>query len=150
MAEQSHLQAARARRETLHEALVGLEDALTTPIGDAARWRLRVAMAVDHAANRIDEHIRQTEAPTGFLRHVVAESPRLSCKADRLRHDHDELQHRVGHLQRSLAALDDAAVVERGVALRNEALDFLGHLVRHRQRGADLIYEAFQVDIGAH
>jgi len=24
----------------------------------------------------------------------------------------------------------------------------LGHMVRHRQRGADLIYEAYQTDVG--
>lgn len=60
-----HLEVARIRREALSQALIGVEDALSTPIGDGERWRLRVAMAVDYAANRVDEHIEQTEAPDG-------------------------------------------------------------------------------------
>lgn len=149
MAQQAHLEAARVRRETLHQAVVGLEDALTTPIGDAAHWRLRVAMAVEHAANRLDDHIRQTEAPDGFLQRVVHDDPRLACRADRLARDHGPLRDTVQQLQRTLATLDDAAVVEHGVEVRNQALEFMGALIRHRQRGADLIYEAYQVDIGA-
>jgi hemerythrin-like domain-containing protein len=149
MAEQTHLEAVRLRRETLHQALVGLEDALATPIGDAAHWRLRVAMAVDHAANRIDDHIRQTEAPTGLLQRVIQEEPRLSCRAERLRVEHGDIRRSVEQLQRTLNRLDEAEVQDRGGAIRTEALELMGQLVRHRQRGADLIYEAYQVDLGS-
>ena len=149
MAEPSHLEAIRVRREALHQALIGLEDALATPIGDPTRWRLRVAMAVEHAAHRIDDHIRQTESPTGLLHTVVEVEPRLACRTNRLRDDHGELRQRACRLQSAIAALDDTEVEERGLAIRDDALEFMGELVRHRQRGADLIYEAYQVDIGA-
>jgi len=33
-------------------------------------------------------------------------------------------------------------------AQRDRLLALLGSLVRHRQRGADLVYEAYAVDIG--
>jgi hypothetical protein len=33
-------------------------------------------------------------------------------------------------------------------AVRERGTRLLGHLVRHRQRGADLIFEAYQTDIG--
>jgi hypothetical protein len=33
-------------------------------------------------------------------------------------------------------------------ALRDGLTDLLAELVRHRQRGADLVYEAYSVDIG--
>jgi hypothetical protein len=33
-------------------------------------------------------------------------------------------------------------------AVRKQGTNLLGRLVRHRQRGADLIYEAYQTDIG--
>ncbi|MEZ5412374.1 MAG: hypothetical protein R2761_30350 [Acidimicrobiales bacterium] len=149
MAQQAHLEAARVRRETLHEALIGLEDALTTPIGDAARWRLRVAMAVDHAAQRLHQHIRQTEAPDGFLRLVVQDDPRMACRADRLARDHGPLVEAVERLQYTLATIADEEVVAHGYEVRNQALDLMTALMRHRQRGADFIYEAYQVDIGA-
>ncbi len=149
MAQQAHLEAARVRRETLHEALVGLEDALTTPIGDAVQWRLRVAMAVDHAAHRLHDHVRQTEAPDGFLHRVVQDDPRMACRAERLAREHGPLQEAVERLQHALATISDHDVVEHGYEVRNQALDLMTALMRHRQRGADLIYEAYQVDIGA-
>jgi hypothetical protein len=148
MADQTHLDAARTRRESLHQALVGLEDALSTPIGDGARWRLRVAMAIDHAANRVEEHVRSAESSDGLLEEVVQDAPRLSCRVDRLRRDHGELEKAVHGLQVALRDISDGDVATRGGPIRNQALDFLGHLATHRQRGADLIYEAYQVDIG--
>ena len=45
----------RSRRESLLRAAIGLEDALASPVGDGERWRLRVAMATDHATARIDQ-----------------------------------------------------------------------------------------------
>lgn len=148
-ADKTHLDAARVRREALYQALIGLEDALSTPIGDGGRWRLRVAMAVDHAANRVVEHISETEAADGLLHQVTAEVPRLACRAARLREDHENLEKDIHALRVALSELSDEDVAERGVAIRTQALEFLGRLATHRQRGADLIYEAYQVDIGA-
>ena len=148
-ADKTHLDAVRVRREALYQALIGLEDALSTPIGDGGRWRLRVAMAVDHAANRVDEHIREVEAADGLLHQVVGDVPRLACRADRLRDDHEHLQKEIHALRVALNEIDDDDVAERGEAIRTQALEFLGRLATHRQRGADLIYEAYQVDIGA-
>ncbi len=148
MADSTHLDAVRIRRESLHEALVGLEDALSTPIGDGGQWRLRVAMAVDHAANRISEHVTSTEADDGFLNQIINDAPRLACKTSRLRDDHEVLQKAVHELGTALAETSDADIGEQGIPIRNQAMDFLGQLATHRQRGADLIYEAYQVDIG--
>ncbi len=105
-------------------------------------------MALDHAANRIDEHIEQTEASDGILQQVMTESPRLCRKTDRLREDHEVLEKGVHALRTSLAEIEDADVAERGIAIRGQAMEFLGELALHRQRGADLLYEAYQVDIG--
>jgi hypothetical protein len=145
-ADADHLEAIRIRREALYQALVGLEDALSTPIGDDERWRLRVAMAVDHAANRIEEHIEQTEAPDGLLAEVSTDAPRLARRVAALREDHHDLEKDIHALQVALSNVDDLS--NRG-AIREQAMDFLGRLARHRQHGADLIYEAYQVDIGA-
>ncbi len=147
-AEADHIEAARVRREALHQALVGLEDALSTAIGDGERWRLRVAMAVDYAANRIDEHIAQSEAPDGLLAEVSANAPRLAKRVTALRDDHDDLETEVNGLRTALSAVDDAADATRYEEIRNQAMAFLGRLARHRQQGADLVYEAYQVDIG--
>lgn len=148
MADFDQLDAVRTRREALYEAAVGLEDALTTPVGDGAKWRLRVAMAIDHAAARINEHARQTEAPAGFLDRVLQEAPRLQRRIDQMKVDHERLEKEVDALRIAISMVDDGEVADEAPAIRNRAIELLGQLTRHRQRGADLIYEAYQVDIG--
>jgi predicted RNase H-like nuclease (RuvC/YqgF family) len=148
MGERVQLDAVRIRREALYEAVVGLEDALTTPVGDGHKWRLRVAMAVDHAAVRIEEHAQQTEAKGGFLEKVLIEEPRLQRKINQLKVDHERLEKEVDALRTAVSLVDDDAVPDQSTSIRNRAIELLGQLTRHRQRGADLIYEAYQVDIG--
>ena len=148
MGERVQLDAVRIRREALYEAVVGLEDALTTPVGDGHKLRLRVAMAVDHAAMRIEDHAQETEAKGGFLDKVLAEEPRLQRRINQLKVDHERLEKEVFALRHAISLVDDADVPERSTTIRNQAIELLGQLTRHRQRGADLIYEAYQVDIG--
>ncbi|MGI9598194.1 MAG: hypothetical protein ACR2QK_18670 [Acidimicrobiales bacterium] len=148
MADRVQLDAVRTRREALYEAVVGLEDALATPIGDGTKWRLRVAMAIDHASIRIEEHAIQTESKGGFLDKVIGEVPRLQRRVNQLKVDHERLEKEVHALRMALSMVDDAKIPGEAVTIRNQALELLGQLTRHRQRGADLIYEAYQVDIG--
>ena len=58
------------------------------------------------------------------------------------------LETEVDALLIAISLVDDADVVDHAVTIRNQAIELLGQLTRHRQRGADLIYEAYQVDIG--
>lgn len=148
MADRVQLDAVRTRREALYEAVVGLEDALATPIGDGSKWRLRVAMAIDHATIRIEEHAKQTEAKGGFLERVIQEVPRLQRRVNQLKVDHERLEKEVDALRLSVSLVDDDKVPDQAVNIRNQAIELLGQLTRHRQRGADVIYEAYQVDIG--
>lgn len=148
MADRVQLDAVRTRREALYEAVVGLEDALATPVGDGAKWRLRVAMAIDHATIRIEEHAKQTEAKGGFLDRVIKEVPRLQRRVNQLKVDHERLEKEVDAIRLAISLVEDSKIPEEAVNIRNQAIDLLGQLTRHRQRGADLIYEAYQVDIG--
>jgi hypothetical protein len=144
------LDAVRIRREALYQAMIGLEDALQTPIGDSERWRLRVIMAVEHATNRIQEHVREVEASGGFLDQVTTDHPRLVGRTDDLRHEHARLMSDAEKLRLALTDIEPIEVREREASLRSQALGLLGLLARNRQRGADLIYEAYLVDIGDH
>lgn len=148
MAERIQLDAVRTRREALYEAVVGLEDALATPVGDGKKWRLRVAMAIDHATIRIEEHAKQTEAKGGFLDKVIQENPRLQRRVNQLKVDHERLEKEVDALRLAISLVEDDRIPDEAVTIRNQSIDLLGQLTRHRQRGADLIYEAYQVDIG--
>jgi hypothetical protein len=106
-------------------------------------------MAVDHAAARIGEHAAQTEAPGGFFDRLVQTEPRLRRRIDQLKVDHERLSKEVDALRHAVAIIDDDCAADSAVVVRNQAVDLLGHLARHRQRGADLVYEAYKVDIGS-
>ncbi len=155
MSESTKVASIRSRREALFRAVVGLEDALAGPIGDSERWRLRVAMAVDHAVARISEHVAQTEGPGNILDEIVSVAPRLAGRVMQMRVDHENLEKAAHQLALAVAELtadhDDSTdehVEDAAIAVRNKAVEVMGQIARHRQRGADLIYEAYHVDLG--
>jgi hypothetical protein len=138
----------RQRRESLYRAMLALENAVASPVELGDEWHHRVEDAAEHLRELIDEHTHETERPGGFLDRIVAEEPRLAKRVERLAEEHVDLQRQVGHV---LRILDDAAVTDlaaRAEDVRDEAMTLLAVLARHRQRGADLIYEAYEVDIG--
>jgi hypothetical protein len=48
----------------------------------------------------------------------------------------------------ALARLGDLQGFEEGQQLREQGTDLLGDLMRHRQRGSDLVFSAYELDIG--
>lgn len=151
MSKSHDLASIRSRRESLLRAAIGLEDALASPLGDEDRWRLRVAMATDHAAARIDEHVLQTEGADNILEEVRTRAPRLDRRVDQMLVDHEDLEKAAHDLETAVAELDFVDGDKReaqAIVVRNKAVDMMGLIARHRQRGADLLYEAYQVDLG--
>ena len=161
------LQEVRRRRAELLESITALEQALAAP-GRQTRWAERVSAALLELSGDFRDHVALNEGPAGLNIRVIRSSPRLAHAVDRLTQDHviltgliEELISLVGQVERSSERSDptlgdptlgdptlgdptlgDADEVrERGNAL-------LTALVRHRQRGADLVYEAYTVDIG--
>ncbi|HET6907737.1 MAG TPA: hypothetical protein VFH54_00230, partial [Mycobacteriales bacterium] len=85
-----------------------------------------------------------TEGPNGLYAGILATSPRLSAAVDHLDQEHAQISDLVDDLlARTLTpGSSDVDKVRRlGTAL-------LGRLVSHRQRGSDLVYEAYEVDVG--
>lgn len=151
MSETTGLASIRRRREALHQAVVGLEDTLAAPVGDGEHWRLRVAMAVDHAVARIGEHIAETEGPGSILDQIRQTAPRLSRRIDQMRVDHERLEkagHALAHAVADLGESEGEGMPDRANAVRNQAIEMMGQIARHRQRGADLLFEAYHVDLG--
>jgi hypothetical protein len=142
------LEAARARRGELHRALLDLEQALAGAArGRAQAWADSVRATLDRVHEAFDAHIDVTEGADGLYQEVLAEAPRLSGAVNRLQHEHTDIVRALAEVD---ARLDDPmsdpdAWVE---PIRDAAISLMGLLVRHRQRGADLIYEAYDVEIG--
>lgn len=138
------LEPVRLRRAGLKAAMSGLELALAAPArGREDEWRRGVREALDSLHEVWNRHVLETESPGAFLDELVAEAPRLANPVQRLREEH-------GEILSELLGADEAMRAEAVDAdgLRERLTAVLCMLARHRQRGADLVYEAFDVDIG--
>lgn len=137
-----HLGRARTQRAEVRSALGDLEAAVAAPVSDVDLWRKAAAGAVDRMESALDAHVDVTEGDEGLFANVLRDAPRLAHGIDVLRHEHEELVAAV----RALAARLEGPV-DVGEA-REDALALMGAIVRHRHRGADLVYDAYQTDLG--
>lgn len=131
------------RRGQLHDALVELEAALARPARDGAAWCRGTTAAVERLAWTLADHVEQTDAPGGLLAEVEAAAPWLAPRVGQLRRDHELLVARCG------ALVDVCHQRPEPDDVREDALDLLADLTRHRHRGADLLYDAYELDVGA-
>lgn len=136
----------RRRRAELRGSMSALEQALAAPApGRTASWAERVHVALVELSADVREHVAITEGPDGMHQDLLAASPRLAHAVGRLSTDHVVIGEHLGDLLVRAGGTDAPADIE---AIRELGTALLGRLVRHRQIGADLIYEAFQCDIG--
>jgi hypothetical protein len=143
------LDAVRERRAGFRTAMSNLERAVAAPgPGRVDEWVIGVRDALDALRDVVDRHIFATEAPGGFLDEIVETEPRLANGSQRLREEHGEIVDAISAASARLRARPSFAPDEWVEAMRDRLLALLAVLVRHRQRGADLVYEAFDVDIG--
>ncbi len=137
---------ARRHRAELRASVDALEGALAAPIpGRATHWVERVHAAVAELSADFREHISITEGPQGLYAGVLATEPRLSPGVRALVDEHVALRIEIDQV---LLSLESGASRPAAADLRERGTTLLVHLVRHRQRGADLVYEAYEVDIG--
>lgn len=134
------LGAARERRIELKHAMSELELAAAGAAGDAA-WIDGLRAALDGMDEALAAHVDEVDAEAGLLADLIADAPRLAPRVQRLRDEHPQLEARVRACR---AMLDEPDPHE----IRREVLDLLVALARHRHTGADLVYEAYHVDIG--
>jgi hypothetical protein len=135
----------RARAE-LGGSMAALEQALSAPTsGGHAAWAEPVVVALVELSADFDEHVVVTEGSGGLHDAVLEAAPRLSKFILRLAGEHAVISRLIRDVLvrvRLLVAADEIdGVRELGTTL-------LGRLARHRQRGADLIHQAYQVDLG--
>lgn len=137
---------ARTRRAALLAAITGLERKLAVPARDPT-WRTRVEAGVARLATAFDQHITATEGADGMYAEILRSAPRLSFAVNRLVLEHADARASISALGKLATELDgsDLDGIER---IRDDGTDLLAKLVRHRQRGADLVFEAYAHDIG--
>ena len=134
----------RRRRAELRAAMGVLEQALGSPAG-GRDWVGKVRNALIQVDADFRMHVEVTEGPRGLYEQVLTDAPRLAFRVRRLTDEHRTLSVTVGELLgRSEKAGDTVDTAE----LRAAGTDLLVRLARHRQAGADLLYEAYESDVG--
>ncbi len=142
-----YLEQVRLRRAELGESMGALEGVLKESVADLAHWQERLRAALLEMHHDLVTHIEVTERPGGLYDSLREEAARLAGTLRRLQGEHPGL----------LAATDDLlARVAEGTEFAAGELtdvtaqvkDLLRRLGHHRQRGADLIFEAYQLDVG--
>jgi hypothetical protein len=144
----SALETARGRRRGLQAALADLEEAVTAPAsGRVAAWSATAGQRLLAVRDALRHHVEATEAPDGLFAEVLDHAPRLAKRVEQLRADHETLARAVDDAYGGLPA---EGTDEDGAArTRERVVSLLADMSRHRHLGADLVYEAYHVDISA-
>ena len=78
------------------------------------------------------------------MRQIVQVAPRLAHAVEQVKQDHQALLAEIDRLETATKHVDDAGHIQK---LREECMRLLQSIAAHRQSGADLIYEAYSVDV---
>jgi hypothetical protein len=138
---------ARQRRGVLRDALVRLEEEISSPArGRVPDWAGSVAKALTGLGHAFDDHIDITERPGGLYEEILESSPRMAGQVRRLRDEHPVIRESIrSELDRLSGPVADDWPLDD---VRDDLQRLMGQVVRHRQRGADLVWEAYNLDIG--
>ena len=137
----------RERRAALVGTCSALEAALSSPVA-SARWPEGLGNAVTTLLATFDEHVTETESRGGTIEQLRERAPRLSDRIDRLSEQHATIAADAGRLMDRLEHVPAERSDDENAAIREQALELLTAIVRHRQLGADLLYEAYDIDVG--
>lgn len=93
----------------------------------------------------LDVHVSEVERKGGLFSSIMAQAPQLAATIEQLRREHDELSSSISDV---VSAVNRAKAADELDEVRRLGLALMGDFVRHRHRGADLVYDAYAIDIG--
>jgi hypothetical protein len=122
---------------------------LARPIGqEAGNWYGDVAVQVRAPTEAFRHHVEQSEGPKcptpkGLLLQIVEAAPRLAPALEVVKREHQALLDQISRVEAAAGLPQDADEQ----AVRKESLRLFTTWPPTGQRGADLIYEAYYVDV---
>jgi len=136
-----HLHDVRERRVGLRAAVGRVETMLASPSGGRVdQWAKELGAELDLLGDALELHIASNEADDGLLRDIEQLAPNLVPRVGKVRRDHAALRHRLELAQRALPDVADS---------RDRTVELLTAIVRHRHLGAELVYDAYNIDLEA-
>jgi hypothetical protein len=138
---------ARSRGRTeLVDVATALVRAVSRPAVREGEWLADVHKAVLRVQDELDAHRAITRRPGGRYAELIGTDPRLGPSVARLVAEQDEL---VDTVARILRAIERAEPNSAAIGPVRERVRRMSRtLVRHAHRSDDLVYEAFDVDLG--
>lgn len=135
------LKAATARRIELKSA-VSMVELAAAGASALPSWREDLVRQLTDLHIALNQHVAEVEGANGLLAELSDAAPRLINKINHVRDEHPGLCRQCANTIG--LAKGPTAVAE----LRTSVLELLVAIARHRQHGADLVYEGYNVDIG--
>ena len=139
---------ARRRRAPLRHAASDLVLAISAPVGTGAVWRDRVRESLARVQVALKQHVQDTEGAEGLYEQLKSVAPRLSNLVNLLTKEHTVLKEEINGVLSELEGLPNQIDDDCCETVRDAVMLLLGRISRHRQKGADLIWRAYSVDIG--
>lgn len=134
------------QRSRLGDAMQELEEAAAAP---AAResWTADLLQPLRGLEAAFNEHIADVQAPGALLDRIIDEAPRLQRAVEVKKAEHLRIAQSIGNV---VAAVSAETASNTTIEIRDLVMDLLMDVARHRQQGADLIYDAYDIDIGGY
>jgi hypothetical protein len=129
------------RRADIGDALSAVERALATASGAGTSWPAHVAQRIRELTTLVEQQVVAYNADDGVFADLVHRSPRLAPAVRKMRAVLDSFGPRL----EELSAIVHTAPPEE---VRETALALLGDIVRARQKIADLVWDAWSIDLG--
>jgi len=139
---------AARRRSALEHSMQQVEHAAAAAAGNSG-WNDDLTSSVRQLEVALNHHIVEVESPSGLLEQIVETAPRLQRRVEDTERHHVTLTEMVTTLLKMIAAARETNTPPVST-IRAAIVELLNELTRHRQDGADLIYEAYAVDIGGY
>ncbi len=134
------------QRSQLGQAMIQVEVAAAAPAAKES-WMIDLQHSLRQLEIAFNNHIVEVQSPLGLLDRIVDQAPRLQRAVERTRDEHDTIAESI---TAALATMEGENATDRRDEIRDTVMGVLLALARHRQKGADLIYEAYDVDIGGY
>ncbi len=131
---------ARERHLPLKEAAAALEKASSA--SEDNRLEL-ISAELSGLSLALSDHIRLTEGPDGLHAELISTQPRLTNDIRLLTKDHDVMECLI---EATSVALESETPDESTIS--DQVGRLLERIERHRLRDAEMVYEAYAVDIG--
>jgi chromosome segregation ATPase len=138
---------ANQARQRMLRAMRELEKALAQPSYERRKvWRENVSRVLEQLQVVLRETRETADQEDSLLTVLAAEFPRLQPRCESLRGEYDAIQERIKELREQIADREPCSSDIAGI--RQKLADLLTAIRHVQAEETELIYEAYQVDIG--